>query len=181
MNAYLLFGHSMIVLAATSAEIDETVQSITDPGGTIMSIIRTAIVWIIIIGAFVSIEKAPIKFNPISMIASMIFKPVNEKMDSVQKDFDSKIEDVQKIVNTIKDEQDRYRFSTIRWEILSFRTSLNNGDLFTEVEYQHIKDDYEEYKELHKKYGFTNGYLEDAMKDIDDHHDKYKDTNTKYF
>lgn len=179
MYALNIIGQSPILVSSLNT-IDDVANAV-DPSGTVLSIIKAIIVWIAIIGLFVSIEKAPIKFNPISLLSSMIFKSVNEKMDAIKKDFDSQMSDIKKTLSYIKDEQDRYRFCTIRWEILAFRTALNNGDLFTEVEYQHIKDDYEEYKQLHEKYGFTNGYLEDAVNDIKEHHDKYKDTNTKYF
>ena len=84
---------------------------------------------------------------------------------------------IEKIIN----DQDKYRFSTIRWEILSFRNDINNGNLFTMNDYQHIFDNYTEYEELHKKYGFTNGYIEDAIKDIKTHYEEHKDLNVKYF
>ena len=108
--------------------------------------------------------------NPISWLGSLLFKPVNTKID-----------DLKESINTIIKDQDRYRFSTIRWEILSFRNGINNGSLFTMNDYQHILDNYKEYEELHAKYGFTNGYIEDAIKDIRVHYDEHKDLNVKYF
>ena len=125
--------------------------------------------FIITIGG-IFFEISPIKLNPVSWLGAQLFKPVNTKIDSLQKSIDKVIGD-----------QDKYRFSTIRWEILSFRNDLNNGNVYTINDYHHIFDNYQEYEELHNKYGFTNGYIEDAMKDIKQHYDDHKDLNVKYF
>ena len=168
-----------MVLTATTTE--DLLNTIIDLGGTFGSVIRTTIVWVVIIGAFVGIEKAKLPINPITFLSNMLFKSVNDKLDDVQKDFDKKFEDVNKALDQITEKEDKNRFAAIRWEILSFRNSINNGDLFTEVEYQHIFDDCVEYRELHEKYQFTNGYLEEAEKDIREHYNKKRYSNNKYF
>ena len=128
------------------------------------------IIFLVITVGGIFFEISPIKINPISWLGSLLFKPVNEKIVNLQASIDKIISD-----------QDKYRFSTIRWEILSFRNDINNGSLFTINDYQHILENYTEYGKLHDKYGFTNGYIEDAIKDIRAHYDSHKDLNVKYF
>ena len=53
--------------------------------------------------------------------------------------------------------------------------------MFTQYEYQHIFDNYKEYEALHAKYGFTNGYIEEAIEDIRNHYKDHKDMNVKHF
>lgn len=153
------------ILAVASAEQASTIGGLSISGGTLGWIIFL----IVTIGG-IFFEISPIKINPISWLGSLLFKPVNDRIDSLQ-------ESINKIIN----DQDKYRFSTIRWEILSFRNDINNGNLFTLNDYHHIFDNYKEYGELHEKYGFTNGYIEDAIKDIRAHYDQHKDLNVKYF
>lgn len=128
------------------------------------------IIFVVVTVGSIFFEISPIKINPISWLGEVFFKPVNEKIDSLQ-------ESIDKIIN----DQDKYRFSTIRWEILSFRNDINNGILFTINDYHHIFDNYKEYEDLHDKYGFSNGYIEDAIKDIRAHYDENKTSNSKYF
>ena len=135
---------------------------------------------IVVIGS-IFFEISPIKINPITALVQFIFKPINDRIDTLQKDFDTTTGEIKDIVNQIGEVQDKHRFATIRWEILSFRNSLNNGSMFTMNEYQHILDDYEEYQNLHTQYGFVNGYIEDAIKDIKDHYEENKSLNVKYF
>ena len=60
-------------------------------------------------------------------------------------------------------------------------SSIYNGQLFSEQEYQHIFEIIEQYNELHEIYKFSNGHTDDAIAEIKSHHDKYKDSNVKYF
>lgn len=139
--------------------------------------------------AGVFFEVSPIKINPISCILSFIFKPVNKNIDSLRQEFEEKTGEISNEIGQMKEDQtvakkdnDKNRFLVIRWEILSFRTDLNNGSLYTDNEYQHIFDDYDEYVRLHEKYpDFKNGYLDDAIKEIKDHYAKNHGMNTKYF
>ena len=153
------------------------IQSIADAGAS------TILQWslaIVVVGS-VFFEVSPIKINPISALINYIFKPVNEKIDGLQQDVNGKFADIQKTCDQICEKEDKYRFATIRWEILTFRNDLKNGNLYTANEYQHIFDDYDEYRELHDKYNFTNGYIEDAIEDINSHYNENKDLNVKYF
>jgi hypothetical protein len=155
------------------------ISSISDNPFSVSDIVKLSISGVLAGGLL--LEIAPIKFNPISLIFSYLNKSTTDKIDKLQKDIDDNIKNVDSKINKMSEDQDRYRFNNIRWEILEFGNSINNGDLHTAHEYQHIFDDYEEYEELNRKYGFKNGFIEDAIKDIKAHYDESKDSNVKYF
>lgn len=127
------------------------------------------------------VEITPIKVNPISAIMDFLLKSVKNDVKEMKDDIDEKIDIMEKSIIEIKDAQDKNRFSTCRWEILTFASSINNGQLFTDQEYLHIKDIIAEYDILCKKCNLTNGYTDDAVKRINNHYDKYKNSGTKYF
>ena len=127
------------------------------------------------------IEFTPIKINPISAIMEFLLKPIRGDVKDMKEDMDNKIDAMEKAISEIKDDQDKNRFSVCRWEILSFASSLNNGNLFTEQEYLHVMDMINEYNILCEKCNLTNGYTDDAVKRINHHYEKYKNSGSKYF
>lgn len=155
---------------------------------TIYSVIKDNII-VVILAIGTIMELTPqIKFNPISLVMDIVMKSVKDDIRDMKDDIDEnmdninkRIDQVEQIMDQIKDQQDRTKFTTWRWEILSFASAINNGQLFTEQEYQHIFEIMEEYNELHEKHGFVNGNTDDAIDKITKHHDKYKNGNVKYF
>lgn len=133
-------------------------------------------------------EVTPFKINPISSLMEFLLRSVRKEVSDMQENItkemgelktqDSKLE---QLLNSIIEEQDKREFAHCRWEILAFANSLNNGQLYTEQEYQHIRESIACYNKLHEKYKFANGYTDDAIKRITDHHTEYKDSNLKYF
>lgn len=154
----------------------------------------------IVLFCSIFIEIVPVKFNPLSAFIEWVFTPVNKRIKELEEKFDTDIksikEDFDKEIKEIKDEnkeiktlieementQDKRRFATIRWEVLEFANSIQNGALHTHYEYQHIKDDIDEYNRLHEKHPkLSNGYLDDAIVDITNHYDEHKNQNIKFF
>ena len=133
----------------------------------------------VIIGLFV--EITPIKVSPISALMEFLLKSVRKEVKDMKEDLDKKMKVLEENQKTIENNQDSTRFATCRWEILTFASSLNNGQLYTEQEYIHIKDIIKEYDELCKKCDFKNGYTNDAVEKINTHYDQFKNSGTKYF
>lgn len=145
-----------------------------------------------LLGAFFVIscffEFSKIKINPISGAMDYLFKPIRTDISNMETDINERIQKMEEvdtnllnILQEIKDEAEKDRFITKRMEILTFASSIYNGQLFSEQEYQHIFEIIEQYNELHEIYKFSNGHTDDAIAEIKSHHDKYKDSNVKYF
>lgn len=138
-----------------------------------------------LIGVFflisIFIEFTPIKVNPISAAMDFLLKPIREDVKNVKEDIDNKMDDIENKIAEIKDDQDKARFSTCRWEILTFASSLNFGQLYTEQEYQHIKEIIQEYNMLCVKCKLQNGHTDDAVQVITEHHNMYKGAGTKFY
>lgn len=154
----------------------------------------------IVLFCSIFIEIVPVKFSPLTALVTWLFKPVRDEIEALKKEMTENIDsmkselkedidnlvakddDISEQLEAITVNQDKRRFATIRWEVLEFANSIENGALHTHFEYQHIKDDIEEYKALHEKYpDLTNGYLEEAIVDINKHYDEHKTQNLKYF
>ena len=154
----------------------------------------------IVLFCSIFIEIVPVKFNPLSAFVEWLFSPVNKRIKELEDKFDDDINniksnfnenisqikeenaEIKKLIKQIEINQDKRRFATIRWEVLEFANSIQNGSLHTYHEYQYIHDIVEEYNDLHAKYKeLSNGYLDDAIKDINVHYDEHKNQNIKYF
>ena len=133
-------------------------------------------------------EFSKVKINPITDAMEFLLKPIRKDVKEMKDDIDDKFESVDKkfdnidkILEDMQEDNDNDKFATYRWEILTFASAINNGQLFTEQEYQHILDIISKYKYLHDKYQFTNGHTDDAIKKINEHHDEYKNSSAKYY
>lgn len=144
-------------------------------------------------------EITPIKFNPITWVLNLIYKPIREeikdlkdelntKIDSVKDDLKTeidqlKIEQVQNketITELIKSNE-MTEISRLRWEIIEFANSIDNNQKHTRDEYRHIKDDNRRYHALIAKYELENGVIDEEMEKINNHYDANKDSTSVYF
>ena len=110
--------------------------------------------WLIGLLALLGLEVAPIKFNPITIIGSLLgrvlgISKIDERLDRLEKNVDA-------------NELDR-----IKYEILQFSGSLRNGLNRSEVDYQHIEAVFTKYKNMG-----GNTYIMHEMEYIRDCHDK---------
>lgn len=110
--------------------------------------------WLIGLLALLGLEVAPIKFNPITIIGSLLGKvlgisKIDERLDRLEK-------------NVNANELDR-----IKYEILQFSGSLRNGLNRSEVDYRHIEAVFTKYKNMG-----GNTYIMHEMEYIRDCHDK---------
>lgn len=154
--------------------------------------------WIIaFLGIFV--EITPIKFNPISWLTGLLFKPIKKDMSDMKDELNNKIDsvktDLKVEIDSIKSDQQKYNetinsliksnemteISRLRWEILEFSNTIDNGQLHTRDEYRHIKDDSKRYHDLIKKYGLDNGVIDEEMEKINAHYEEHKDSTSVYF
>ena len=152
---------------------------------------------IVVIGNFV--EITPIKINPISWLGKIIFRPIRDDMKQMKEELNNKIESVEKNlkeeIEQVKAEQHRENsriddlirsnemaeISRIRWEIIEFANSIENGQLHIRDEYRHIKDDNRRYHHLIEKYDLQNGVFDEEMEKIEKHYEENKDTSSVYF
>ena len=148
--------------------------------GDLLLLMKNNLIGVVFLVSLV-VEFTPIQVNPISAVMEFLLKPIREDVKDMKTDMDEKMNNIESCITKIQDTQDKNRFSTCRWEILTFASSLNNGQLFTEQEYLHIKDIIVEYDNLCEKCNLTNGYTDDAVKRINEHYNKYKDSGAKYF
>lgn len=150
-----------------------------------------------IIGIFV--EITPIKFNPITSLLNLFYKPLkkdisdmkvelNDKIENVRTDLKGEIDaikvnqiSIQAQINEMVKDIDIEEIRRIRWEILEFSSSIDNNQLHTRDEYRHIKDDMKKYHALIDKYGLTNGLIDEESEKIEKHYEENKNTTTFYF
>ena len=125
--------------------------------------------WVLGVLALFGFELAPIKFNPISWIGSLLGKvlgisKINDRLDVLEKNMNSKINDRLDVLekNMNSNELDR-----IKYEILQFSGSLRNGLNRTETDYRHIEAIFTKYKGMG-----GNTYIMHEMEYIRDCHDK---------
>lgn len=110
--------------------------------------------WLIGLLALLGLEVAPIKFNPITIVGSLLgrvlgISKIDERLDRLERNVDA-------------NELDR-----IKYEILQFSGSLRNGLNRSEVDYQHIEAVFTKYKNMG-----GNTYIMHEMEYIRDCHDK---------
>lgn len=152
---------------------------------------------IVVIGLFV--EITPIKINPISWLLKLLFKPIHDDMKSMKDELNKKIDgikqDLTKEIDQIRIEQkqennrideliksnEMAEISRIRWEIIEFSNSIDNGQLHIRDEYRHIKDNNRRYHALIQKYELDNGVVDEEMEKINKHYEENKDTTSVYF
>ena len=157
------------------------------------------IVIILLVVASIFIEITPIKLNPIKWIISFIFKPINEEIESMKEEintkFDTLEENIKKEIELMREEQNTQKesiedllkvnemneISRIRWEIIEFANSIENKQLHIRDEYRHIIDDNKRYHSLIEKYELDNGIIDEEFEKIEKHYKENKNTNSVYF
>ena len=113
---------------------------------------------------------------------------LNNKIESVEKNLKEEIEQVKaeqhkensRIDDLIRSNE-MAEISRIRWEIIEFANSIENGQLHIRDEYRHIKDDNRRYHHLIEKYDLQNGVFDEEMEKIEKHYEENKDTSSVYF
>lgn len=150
--------------------------------------------------SFISIfvEITPLKFRPISWLLSKLFKSIRIEIESVKSEInnnlDTKFGELKNEVTELKTRQEEHEnkiqemirgnemdtIARIRWEILEFSNSIENGQMHTRDEFLHVKDNYKRYHMLIEKNKMTNGYLDEEMKKIDSHYEENKGSSAFY-
>lgn len=156
---------------------------------------------ILAIAVFLSIfiEIIPVKFNPIESLMKLLFKPIRKDISDLNKEVSDKIEKLQKEIydeiNTIKEEQraekevieklitstELAEISRVRWEIIEFANTIENGQLHVRDEYRHIIDNATYYHDLIRKHDLTNGIIDEELDKIKTHYEKNKNNTSVYF
>lgn len=89
--------------------------------------------WVLGVLALIGLELAPIKFNPIRYVGSLLSGWLG-------------IKSIKDELLKLKEEVDANEIDRIKYEILQFSGSLRNGLKRTEVDYQHIEALFTKYK-----------------------------------
>lgn len=98
------------------------------------------------------IQIAPIKINPWSAIAKAIGRAINGELMAD--------------VKAIRADVDQNEIDRIRWEILDFSNSCQNGRRHTKEEYGHIIKMHEKYEAILSRRHESNGQIDLAFEYI---------------
>lgn len=94
------------------------------------------------------IQIAPVKINPWSAIAKAIGRAING--------------DLIRAVNQVSESVDQNEIDRLRWEILDFSNSCQNGRRHTREEFDHIIRMHEKYESILKRRNESNGQVDMA-------------------
>ena len=112
----------------------------------------------LVLSIFIDVNPK-IKFNPIKSVISYLGKwfnnsiqreisgfkeEVNQKLDDLQKEQNAQRDTLNKIIR----DRDNSELSRLRWEVIDFENSINNGEKHTREQYRHILDDSRKYLRL---------------------------------
>ena len=152
---------------------------------------------ILVLSVFFEISK--IKLNPISWLMKLLFKPVKKDMDEMKAELKKDISDMEKklsseidaVKSEVNSEHQRIddlihstelaEISRIRWNIIEFSNSIENGQKHIRDEYRHIQDEGERYHKLIEKYDLKNGIIKEEMEKIKKRYDENRDSSSVYF
>jgi hypothetical protein len=145
------------------------------------------------------VEIIPVKFDPISTLLKWLNKSVREEIknmrEEVMQNIDSVKEELRQDISILQEKQEAQddriaelvksnemaEISRIRWEIIEFSNSIDNGQVHIRDEYRHIKDENRRYHDLIDKYDLNNGVIDEEMDKINRHYDQNKDNASIYF
>lgn len=116
------------------------------------------------LGFFFEVSKIPI--SPFSAIRDWVLKPVNDRIDKLEKEF--KNEKHRTLVNRIYD---------IRKIIIDFSDSCRNHEHHTQKEFQDIFDLHTKYLDLCEEAGIANGVITVEYQFIVDTYNKVREEN----
>ena len=84
-------------------------------------------------------------------------------------------------INELIKSNEMSEIARIRWNILEFANSIDNGQLHIRDEYRHIKDNAIRYHTLISKHDITNGIIDEEMDKINKHYEANKNGTSVYF
>ena len=84
-------------------------------------------------------------------------------------------------INELIKSNEMSEIARIRWNILEFANSIDNGQLHIRDEYRHIKDNAIRYHALISKHDITNGIIDEEMDKINKHYEANKNGTSVYF
>lgn len=100
----------------------------------------------------ITFEVAPVKINPISWLGKLVNKDINDKLNSIQNDFNGKIKNIQKQINDIEYKNAMKDLADIRIRIIKAGMEIQKGEQF-DCDYikslQHDLDMYDYYKDTY--------------------------------
>ena len=152
---------------------------------------------VLVLSIFFEISK--IKINPISTLMKWLLKPVrkdmdlmkeeiNKNIDSVREEFKTEIESLRSQqqsdanrIDSLIETNEMSEISRLRWEIIQFSNSIENGQKHIRDEYRHIKDDYKRYHSLIEKYNLDNGIIDEEMEKINKRYEDNRTSSAVYF
>jgi hypothetical protein len=155
------------------------------------------VIIILVLSVFFEISK--IKINPISWFTKLLFRPIRKDIDDMKAELKSDISNVEKklseeidsVRQEVSSEHQRIddlisstelsEISRIRWNIIEFSNSIENGQKHIRDEYRHIKDDAKRYHDLVEKYNIDDGIIDEEMEKINKRYDENKHSNSVYF
>lgn len=155
-------------------------------------------------------EITPIKFNPISWIAKKLGDQFNSSIDkkidvfrkemlgeidklkkeqneqnaNLQKQIDEVVKSQKSIEQSQKNQTKKMNDNEIRrlrYEIISFSTSITNGQKFPIDAYDHIMDSYSEYHALIEENHQINGRIDKEFEIISSHYEAGRESGQMYF
>ena len=131
----------------------------------IIEFVKDFLPWIfVIVGYFFEVSKIPV--SPFSTIRDWIVKPVNDRIDRLEKEF--KKEKHKNLVN---------RIYNIRREITDFSDSCRNHEHHTQKEFQDIFDLHTKYLALCDEANIANGVITVEYQLILDTYKKVREEN----
>lgn len=120
------------------------------------------------------IEFTPIKLHPLTFVCRKLGgafnKELNEKIDNLNKEVNDLKKDLLETETSLKekiDSNDRKQsirhMKNLRSEILSFSSSCMHRERHTKNEFENFFDNHEEYENLIKELGMTNGVVDEEF------------------
>ena len=178
--------NTMDILVAIGA----TTSSSLTVGQVISWILQHIVGILAILGIF--FEIVPIPLHPLKWLSKKFFNPIRDEMNAMKKEITDELENTK---NELKEEIEQVRkqtedqgrtiqnliisneldeISRIRWQIIEFARSLDNG-------HKHMRDEFLQIKELNKRYHFliekhnlSNGILDEEMEKINNYYNENK-------
>ena len=160
--------------------------------------------WIATALVFVSlfVEFTPIKINPLSWLFKALkekvmedvhkenqqihqeYEDINERLDNVvytkSRHYDeivANLANMNKKLDSLYETIDENETDRLRCEILSFSSSIRNGDIHDQEEYHQIIKANDKYHAIIEKRGFVNGVIDTNMAYILDNYKKHLEHN----
>ena len=136
---------------------------------------------LIVVGFSILFEVTPIKFNPVSMFLGWIGKKLNksveEKVQKLEQTFDTRLDGLDSKVDELELKTDDNEIYRLRFEILDFANSCQNGRQHTREEFDHVLDALVRYERIIERRGMKNGQIEQAHRYLERLYQDWCDKN----